>query len=184
MSNAIDRATLMGYSEVALRLGLTPASIRQFVHRGFLHSIAIDGETHKYILRAEVEWYDLKRRGKETTPNPYFHWLAASSLAELPATTLAASISELFADSAIPKAAAVVVLLALVLLLLRGETDAKTRALMLAALAALGVLAVAALYSERMVSTREKQRLEQLARDVSNPDAFVEELGRYLAPAS
>lgn len=73
LAEVANRAALLTYEEAADALGLQLNTIKHPVYREVLHPIRVSGNTHKYVLRAEIEWYDRRRSrsGAVDELNPY-----------------------------------------------------------------------------------------------------------------
>lgn len=62
---------LLTYDEAARYLKVKDSTIKQLVYRKLLHPITRTGSPSKYISRLEIEWYDRRRQGAASEPNPY-----------------------------------------------------------------------------------------------------------------
>ncbi len=73
VAEVANREVLLTYEDAADTLGLQLSTIKQLVYREVLHPISVPGSTHKYLSRAEIEWYDRRRSrsGPVDEPNPY-----------------------------------------------------------------------------------------------------------------
>lgn len=169
---------LISYAEAGRLLGKGEQAMRSIVHRSQFSTYPDPHDKRRRLLsRSEVERYAV-RTLLAAQPAPV---APAPTLPTLPGFSIGPDLS----PQLLGAVAGGIALVGVLLLLFRYADDAKTRALIVGAIAGVALFVAAEWQEEGRISAQERARIEELARRAeADPEPFVSEVEQVLAASA
>jgi DNA-binding MarR family transcriptional regulator len=157
-------------------LGIQPASVKQLVARGHLHSVpAPEDRRRRRVLRTEVDAYAREHAGK-------WSYTAAAAGVTVPARPQTQAPRLAISPELVVAGAASVGAAALLIEAFRREPEATAKLLIIGALIALALLLFLEWDRQGKLDAAERRRLEKLAKQAeAAPDVFLSEFEQLMS---